>query len=108
MMRFGRFVSIVVSSLTLFLSSVAHAQRFVALAGGTNVGRGPALEYQALLWRKPVSPQLGWRRNGVTAYRPSWEGVYRMMTGVRQADFKTLERAGRGRDRTRDEESRVR
>jgi len=61
MMRFGRFVSIVVSSLTLFLSSVAHAQRFVALAGGTNVGRGPALEYQALSAGFAGQASIGYR-----------------------------------------------
>ena len=42
MMHFGRFVSIVVSSLTLFFSSVVHAQRFGAVAVGTNVAQGPA------------------------------------------------------------------
>jgi len=61
MMRFSRFALLVVPSLTLSLPSMAHAQRFVALAGGTNVGRGPALEYQALSAGFAGQASIGYR-----------------------------------------------
>jgi hypothetical protein len=61
MMRFSRFALLVVPSLTLSLPSMAHAQRFVALAGGTNVGREPALEYQALSAGFAGQASIGYR-----------------------------------------------
>ena len=49
MMHFGRLALITVPSLTfLLLTSAACAQRFVAIAGGTNVAQGPALPSQNL------------------------------------------------------------
>ena len=48
MMRFSRFALLVVPSLTLSLPSMAHAQRFGAVAVGTNVAQGPAQQLQSL------------------------------------------------------------
>jgi hypothetical protein len=49
MIRFGRLALITAPSLTLLLlPSVARGQRFVAIAGGTNVAQGPALPAQSL------------------------------------------------------------
>jgi hypothetical protein len=62
MMRFGRFALIGVPALLLPLTpSAARAQRFVALAGGTNVARGPALPFQSLSSGLAAQASMGYR-----------------------------------------------
>src|SRR5689334_20304674 len=62
MMRFGRFALIGVPTLILLLTpSAACAQRFVALAGGTNVAQGPALQFQSLSAGFAGQASMGYR-----------------------------------------------
>ena len=62
MMRFRRIALITVPSLTLLLlPAVAHAQRFVGIAGGTNVAQGPALPSQSLSSGFAAQASIGYR-----------------------------------------------
>ena len=62
MTRFGRLVLVAVPAFTpLCLSAVGSAQRFVAIAGGTNVAQGPALPAQSLSAGLAGQASIGYR-----------------------------------------------
>ena len=62
MMRFGRLALITVATLVLvLLPCVARAQRFVGIAGGTNVAQGPALPFQDLSAGVAGQVSMGYR-----------------------------------------------
>jgi len=61
MMRFSRFALLVAPSLTLSLPSMAHAQRFGGISGGTNVAQGPTLPLQSLSSGVAAEASMGYR-----------------------------------------------